>query len=851
MTNVLDAALAFRTAGISVVPAAIDGSKKPLGFWKRYQSEHMTETELRGWFGGGHPGIGVITGSVSGELEMLELEGRAVAEGILAQLAEFLVAVGLDGVWRRITAGYMEQTPSGGIHILYRVSDGTARPNTKLACRPSTAAELEAWKAAQLAEIETEPDPKVKANRRKALDAVTEGHQVPQVLIETRGEGGFVVVAPSHGSTHPSGKPWRLLAGGPSSIATITAAERDALHRIAAEFDQMRPTEAEQEELPFTQPERGGRPEGGVSPGDDYEQRVDWADILVPHGWTLVHTRGRTRYWRRPGKRLGISATTGHADDRDRLFVFSTSTPFEAEVPYTKFGAYALLEHGGDHAAAAKALAAEGYGRPAPEPPRKAAAARREDGVAVATVAEPETYSLTDDGNALRLVDAHCDVIRYCPQRGSWLVWTGHLWKPDAAGAVQEYARHIARTLPAEDAEQRRHRRASLSARGIAAALQLARSDPRIVAHADQLDADPYALNTPGGVVDLRTGAIAPPDPAALHTRTTRVAPDFERPPERWLHFLSRTFAGDPDLIVYIQRLYGVSLVGAVLEQILPFCWGEGANGKTTMLGTFQRLLGIGDDGYAISVSSDLLLATSYQGHPTELAQLSGARLVVTSELEDGQRFAEARVKMLTGRDPINARFMRADPFTFRPTHTLWMLANHQPAVRAGGPALWRRIKLIPFLHVVPPEERDPHLEDTLVDKEGPSILAWAIHGAADYFGQGIAEPESVRAATAAYAKDQDNIGRFVEEMCETGNPAMLHMVVKVGAFRAAYEAWCRGEGEQPASPKALGTALQRRFGVVAERSRTARFYRGIRLKDASPEGEDASRDEGAEGLVW
>ncbi|MEV4458482.1 phage/plasmid primase, P4 family [Microbispora sp. NPDC049633] len=870
--SVLGTALTLHAAGISVIPAAIDGTKAPMGSWKRYQTTRMTITELEGWFASGHPGIGVVTGTISGDLEMLELEGRAVAEGVLPTFMELLTAAGLGDIWSRLTAGYLEQTPSGGLHVFYRVTGGPALGNVKLARRPSTPAELAAWKAEQQASIDAETDPGVRARRQETLDRVVRGDQVPQVLIETRGEGGFVVVAPSNGTTHPSGKAWRLLAGGPSTIATITVAERDAIHRIAQLLDRMHPApEPVAEPLPFTQPGQAepDRPEGGITPGDDFEARVDWAALLGRHGWTLVHQSGKTRYWRRPGKNIGISATTGHADDRDRLYVFTTSTEFEPETPYTKLGALAVLEHGGDHKAAARALKDAGYGRPAPEEPRRIAptpspSAERQTAdeppastpTASATVtSEPDTYSLTDDGNALRLVDTHHPTLRYCPQRASWLTWDGHLWRWDAAGAAQELARHIARALPDADTEQRRHRRTSLSARGLNAMLVVARSDPRIVVNIDQLDAQPYELNTPQGVVDLKTGTIRRPDPSALHARTATVGPDFTARPERWLKFLADTFAGDPAITTYVQRLLGVSLVGTVLEQVLPFAFGEGANGKTTLLGAMQRLLGIGPNGYALSVSSDILLATQNAGHPTELAQLAGARLVVTSELEDGQRFAEAKVKMLTGRDPISARFMRADFFTFRPTHSLWLLANHQPAVRAGGPALWRRLKLIPFLHVVPPEDRDPHLEDKLVDEEGPAILAWAIQGAADYFAHGIAEPESVRTATDAYAKDQDSIARFVEEMCETGNPTMQHMGIRVSILRAAYESWCRGEGEQPASAKGFGTALQRRFGVISERSNSARYYRGIRLRDASPDaspdGEDASPAERIGGPGW
>ena len=198
----------------------------------------------------------------------------------------------------------------------------------------------------------------------------------------------------------------------------------------------------------------------------------------------------------------------------------------------------------------------------------------------------------------------------------------------------------------------------------------------------------------------------------------------------------------------------------------------------------------------------------------------------------------------------------RQDWFDFTRTHTLWLLANHQPEVRAGGIAFWRRIKLVSFEHTVPEEQRIPDLEDQLIAKEGPAILAWALEGARAYFATGsLAEPETVRAATDAYQRDQDTVTRFVDDCCQTGPAAAQHMKVRSGDLRQAYESWCAAEGEEPVNTKAMTLALRARFGVVPERSNTARYLAGIRLvepidddseasRDASPDGPDASRDE-------
>lgn len=836
MTLLLDTALAMHAAGYAVLPVRPDGTKAPAVPWRTYVDQPPDPDQLRAWFDGGqYDGLGVITGRDG--LVMLEAEGRAVTDRLHEQLAQLMTDSGLGDLWARLCSGWMELTPSGGLHWYIRVVDQHGRPadvdgNTKLARRPGR-----------------------------------DGTPV-EVLFETRGAGGFTVTAPSAGQTHPSGKPWLLLAGGHATPAVVTVEEYDAIKIAMSTFDQM-PTTAPPDSTTTGRP--GGQ--SGDRPGDDFNARATWDDILIPRGWTKGRTVGGATAWTRPGKspRDGISATTGktlHSDGADRLYVFSTSTEFEAEKPYDKLGAIALLEHGGSIADAARALRGDGYGAPLEE--ERIAHTVIETTIddilghadntppvsgPLAQVVEqgPATYTLTDDGNALRLIDQHAHQLRYCPQRGSWLTWGGHRWLWDSAEHVNELARSIARQLPAGSKLHDAHRARSLSTRGILAMVRLARSDQRTVIHLDQLDNQPYQINTPSGVVDLRTGRLLTPDPAMLHTRSTTITPAAAYQPgdaPQWERFLADTFAGDPDLTIYLQRILGQALIGQVLEQLLPFAYGAGANGKTTLLGVVQRLVGIGDQGYSISAPAELLLATANPGHPTEIARLAGARLVVTSELEDGQRFAEARVKQLTGRDTISGRFMRQDWFSFTPSHTLFLLANHQPEVRAGGEAFWRRIKLVPFLHTVPPEDRNPHLEEQLVEREGAQILAWLIAGAVDYLNHGLAQPASVEAATSSYAASTDTVGRFVDDCCETAAPGTQTYAIASSKLRQAYETWCRQEGETPVSAKALGSTLIARFGVVSTRIRTGRLLDGIRLRPDLTDGQAAS-DGSQERSQW
>jgi hypothetical protein len=315
-TDILLTALEFANQGISVVPVATDGTKRPgIASWKQYQETRPTTAELMTWFADAQ-GVGVICGKVSGNLEMLELEGRAVADKMHLDLKEMAGNAGLGEVWDRINNGYVEMTPSGGIHWLYRI-DGEVPGNTKLARKPGDEDKVE-------------------------------------VLAETRGEGGFVIVAPTNGTCHPSGGAWTMLVGSAKSIPTLTVAERQGLHQLFATFDCVPKVEFVTEEL---------APKGGnLTPGDDYNAKVTWEQVLEPLGWKKVYTnKAGVTSWRRPGKSEGISATTNHAGN-DKFFCFSSSTQFDPERSYSKFAIFTLVEHQGDFTASARALRSQGYG---------------------------------------------------------------------------------------------------------------------------------------------------------------------------------------------------------------------------------------------------------------------------------------------------------------------------------------------------------------------------------------------------------------------------------------------------------------------------------------------------------
>ena len=331
LNSILETALTACRTGLSVHPPVEDGTKAPLPVypdgvddqgrqkktWLHPSGRPADEAKIRQWYGR-RRGVGIRTGSESDGLECLEFDDAEVYSRYKAEAQ----GCGLGHLVERIELGYCERTPGDGVHWLYYTTE--VRGNTKLARRP--------------APTETNP-------------------RGVETLIETRGENGFIIIAPSGGPVHQSGRPYVLISGGFDTIPSLTGEDRDALFELARSFDQMPRPAAEASPRVTAE----ARPDGGEKPGEAFERRTTWAEILEPAGWTLAYRRGDTEYWRRPEKAIGISATTNHGGS-GLLWVFSSSTSFDTEKSYSKFGALAVLEHGGNFAAAAKDLGAKGYG---------------------------------------------------------------------------------------------------------------------------------------------------------------------------------------------------------------------------------------------------------------------------------------------------------------------------------------------------------------------------------------------------------------------------------------------------------------------------------------------------------
>lgn len=415
-------------------------------------------------------------------------------------------------------------------------------------------------------------------------------------------------------------------------------------------------------------------------------------------------------------------------------------------------------------------------------------------------------YELTDLGNARRLCASHGQRFRYAPSLGAWLAYDGCRWAADITGEIDRAAKAAAEDIldqarAAKDEKLFRHGIRSQSAGALKAAIGLAATEPGIPVLIEDLDRDPMLLNTTAGTIDLRSGQVRAARRNDLITKLSPVAYDPAATCPTWDRFLGDVFGND-ELIGFVRRAVGYCLTGHVNEQILLFCHGAGANGKSTFLNVLRAVFG----DYGLQLDPAVLSAGSHEQHPTGLTDLRGARFVATIETEQGRRLNEALVKQLTGGDPIRARRMHRDYFEFQPTHKLWIAGNHLPRITGTDLGIWRRVALLPFDADFTGARADRLMGQRLAS-EAPGILAWAVRGCLEWQRDGLRIPERITAATAEYRCSQDHIGRFLADRCHTGDTAW----VSSKALRAAYEQWCAEQGERPWTAQAMGRELSGR----------------------------------------
>jgi putative DNA primase/helicase len=439
-------------------------------------------------------------------------------------------------------------------------------------------------------------------------------------------------------------------------------------------------------------------------------------------------------------------------------------------------------------------------------------------------------FNRTDAGNGEYFARLYGDRLRYDHRRGCWLIWDGHWWRDDDTRSVRRLAKEAARArygratsitdLRDREAEAR-FAIGSENRQRLDAMLTAAETEPPIADAGDRWDADTWLLGVANGVVDLRTGALRAGSPGDRITRHSDVRYERDARAPRWLRFLDEVFAGDEALIGFIGRAIGYSLTGVTSEQCLFTCYGTGSNGKSVLLAIIRAIAG----GYAANTPFSTFEGRSRTSIPNDLAALAGARLVTASETAEDTRLNESRLKALTGGDPITARFLNHEFFTYRPVAKFWLAVNHKPRVTDDSYGFWRRVRLIPFTRQFG-TDADRNLVETLTG-ELPGILAWAVESALAWQTEGLEAPAAVTAATGSYRIESDPLAEFVATACVV---AESYEVAAGPAYRA-YLAWAAEAGlrdRELLSSRVFGERMATRFARVHRKA--GNVYRGVEL---------------------
>jgi putative DNA primase/helicase len=481
------------------------------------------------------------------------------------------------------------------------------------------------------------------------------------------------------------------------------------------------------------------------------------------------------------------------------------------------------------------------------------------------------SFPLTDSGNAERMASLFGSDIRYCHEMRRFLVWDGCRWNPDNSRQVNYYAKETARllfaqagSLPEEQKQQleyrqavERHARKSESAKCRRDALEcLSAEQTRIPIHEPQLDPDPLLLNCLTGTIELRTAELREHRQEDLISKLIPIEYDPRAECPIFMRFIHQIMGHmNPDaepteetlqLVRYLQQAFGCAATGKP-EKVLFVFYGDGNNGKTTLVEIIRAALG--DREYAGEVNIDSLMvrpkeAASSNAINSDLADLRGCRFVSSSEVEEGQRLSLSRVKYLTGLGQIKARRLGQDWITFKPTHKLFVDANHKPIISDPNDAIWNRVKCIPFEIRIPDHLIDTELPAKL-RTELPGILRWIVEGAMRYLKEGIGEPPAtVRTATAGYRQESDVLAEFLEDRCivdlKDGN-----CWVAVAELWPTYFKWAESTGQKYPLPKSnfderikrMGCKQERPYRTPGRKGERVRAWMGIRLKTADERG--------------
>ena len=457
------------------------------------------------------------------------------------------------------------------------------------------------------------------------------------------------------------------------------------------------------------------------------------------------------------------------------------------------------------------------------------------NGKVIQTVDEEKmrAYTFDDMGNAERFVDLFGENVRYCYTEKKWYFYNSMRWSVDNLGVILRMADKCVEAMKAEaklylqaDEESggdmakafEKHMKSSRSNKSKKAMLNEIEYHLPILPI--QMDRYKMALNTPSGIINLKNGDVKAHNPEYYFTKITSVDCAEAADCPRWLAFLDDIFAGDKDLIRYIQKAVGYSLTGSTAEQCAFFLYGTGRNGKSTFIDVIRDVFG----DYAANIQPETIMVKSSQSNAinSDIARLKGARLVTSVEPNEGVRLNEGLLKQLTGDDTVTARKLYSEEFEFKPEFKLWMATNHKPIIRGTDTGIWRRIHMIPFNVQIPEDKVDKNLTHKL-KAEMTAIFKWCIDGCLMWQREGLQMPAAVLKSVREYRREMDVISAFIEDKCT------LEGTVQASMLYAAYASWADSNNEYCMSNTKFSTELAKRFEKI--KGRNYNYFTGISIR--------------------
>ncbi len=453
-----------------------------------------------------------------------------------------------------------------------------------------------------------------------------------------------------------------------------------------------------------------------------------------------------------------------------------------------------------------------------------------------ADVPDFEQFPLSDAGNAEALAKLYGQDLSYDHGQRRRLVFRGHYWEEDRTGTWTRLAIQTARSRFRSALDAPEKRKASVAKWAlrsedrprVTAMLALAESLPSIADTGDGWDAVPMLLGAPNGVIDLETCKLRDGRREDKITKTTRVPYDPGASWSRWERFLLEIFDGNAELVDFVWRAVGYAITGLTREQVIFLLYGTGANGKTTFLNGIRWPLG----QYAHNAPFSTFEHDGRSSIPADVADLEGRRFITSSETGEASRLNEARLKALTGGDPVTARKLFGNFRTFTMVGKPFLSVNHRPRVTDDSHGFWRRVRLIPFLRQFG-KDADRNLDQILAE-EAPGILAWAVRGCGEYLRRGLDPPAIVADAVEDYRRESDPLGDFLAARC-TESP---NYATPGSNLYHEYQDWAKAAGLRERDTLSM-TAFGRRMGArfKKERTRSGAVYHGVGLSTVTGSG--------------